>query len=213
MNVLTPPTDIAVRIAAIRGRIEALSTAPRPARLAELEAPLSAGSAAPPVSFENELERLQSELFTSSLLGLGEQASALPSAAKPLGYDTFNNGQIPDHALLPIDDSNHKLHPGAAVQFLAMTSAAQKDGVTIKVSSGYRTVEHQAQLVAELGLFSHGGKAAPPGHSNHGWGLSVDLDLDEATIGWMREHAADFGFENDVGREPWHWTFQDANPA
>lgn len=212
-DVLSPSTDIASRIAAIRGRIEALSNPPRPARLAELAAPLGAGKSAvaAPVSFETELERLQSEFVTASLVGIENFASVRETASKPLGYDTFSNGRVPDHALLPIDDAGHKLHPGAAVQFLAMTSAAAADGVTIEVSSGYRTVEHQAQLVEQLGLFSHGGKAAPAGHSNHGWGLSVDLDLDDSTRQWLQQHAAEYGFENDVGREPWHWTFQDAN--
>ena len=33
-----------------------------------------------------------------------------------------------------------------------------------------------------------------PGTSNHGWGLAVDLDLDERAQAWMRTNAERFGF-------------------
>jgi LAS superfamily LD-carboxypeptidase LdcB len=50
--------------------------------------------------------------------------------------------------------------------------------------------------------------AATPGTSNHGWGLSVDLDLDATAQAWMRQNGARYGFVEDVPREPWHWTFR-----
>ncbi|QGG97136.1 hypothetical protein GH723_14760 [Actinomarinicola tropica] len=62
----------------------------------------------------------------------------------------------------------------------------------------------------EKGLYSQGGLAATPGTSNHGWGLSVDLDLNPASEAWMKANAPRFGFVEDVPREPWHWTYRPA---
>lgn len=63
-------------------------------------------------------------------------------------------------------------------------------------------------LVRRKGLYSQGGLAASPGTSNHGWGLALDLRLDAKAQAWMRSNAKDFGFVEDVPREPWHWTFR-----
>ena len=62
-------------------------------------------------------------------------------------------------------------------------------------------------MARRKGLYVNGGLAATPGKSNHGWGLSLDLDLDRKAQEWMRTHAARFDFREDVPREPWHWTF------
>ena len=32
----------------------------------------------------------------------------------------------------------------------------------------------------ELGIYGQGGWAAVPGRSNHGWGMAVDVDMDDA---------------------------------
>ena len=52
--------------------------------------------------------------------------------------------------------------------------------------------------------------AATPGKSNHGWGLAVDLELDDRAQAWMRENAHNYGFVEDVAREPWHWGYRPA---
>ena len=49
--------------------------------------------------------------------------------------------------------------------------------------------------------------AAAPGTSEHGWGLAVDLGLDATSQAWMRQHAKEYGFVDNVPREPWHWQF------
>jgi D-alanyl-D-alanine carboxypeptidase len=38
--------------------------------------------------------------------------------------------------------------------------------------------------------------------------LSIDVDATPATLAWLRGYAAQYGFVEDVPREPWHWTFQ-----
>ena len=80
--------------------------------------------------------------------------------------------------------------------------------VTIK--SAYRDVEHQRQLweaaVAKYGSEEAARKwVAPPGKSNHGGGLAVDLSY--ATDGarkWVHENAARFGLNFPMAHENWH---------
>lgn len=120
----------------------------------------------------------------------------------------YGNGKIPAAALAEIGRGNHRLYAPAAQAFQAMEAAAAADGVTIGVTDSYRSYEEQVDLVRRKGLYSEGGLAARPGTSDHGWGLSLDLDLNSTAQAWMRANGARFGFVEDVPREPWHWTFQ-----
>lgn len=92
-----------------------------------------------------------------------------------------------------------------------MAQAAQQQGITLEVSDSYRTVDSQEHLAGSLGLYREGGLAAEPGTSTHGWGLSVDLEVDERTTAWLRANASRFGFAEDVAREPWHYTYRPAD--
>jgi LAS superfamily LD-carboxypeptidase LdcB len=66
-------------------------------------------------------------------------------------------------------------------------------------------------LAAAKGLYADGGLAAVPGTSNHGWGLAVDVDTDQAGAQqWMQANGHRFGFVEAVRREPWHWEFRPA---
>src|SRR5690606_28496791 len=105
---------------------------------------------------------------------------------------------------------DHRLHGPAAVAFQQLETAARVDGITVGVIASYRDLPTQHRLAAEKGLYANGGLAATPGTSNHGWGLSVDLDLDPWAQQWMRDNAWRFGFVEDVPREPWHWTYRPA---
>ena len=58
------------------------------------------------------------------------------------------------------------------------------------------------------GPYAQSGLAAQPATSQHGWGLAVDLDLDDRAQTWMRINAARFGLLEDTPREPWHWAFK-----
>jgi len=95
----------------------------------------------------------------------------------------------------------------AAQAYQQLRAAAARDGVTIKATDSYRPYEQQVDLAQRKGLYSQGGLAAKPGTSEHGWGLSLDLDLNTKALTWMRTHAKDYGFDENVPRESWHWTF------
>ena len=49
-------------------------------------------------------------------------------------------------------------------------------------------------------------RAASPGHSNHGEGISIDVHP-AAIQAWMKRNAGRFGWVNDVPSEPWHWSY------
>ncbi|WP_432483218.1 M15 family metallopeptidase [Kineococcus esterisolvens] len=125
----------------------------------------------------------------------------------PLELVKYGNGKVPAAALSSIGQGSHKLWAPAAQAYQQLRAAAARDGVTIKATDSYRSYEQQVELAQRKGLYSQGGLAARPGTSEHGWGLSLDLDLDTEALNWMRTHAEEHGFSENVPREPWHWTF------
>ncbi len=137
-------------------------------------------------------------------------STAMGPAGAPAELAAYGNGRIPETALAPIGQGQHRLWAPAASAFRTMAEAAARDGVTIRVSDSYRSFDEQAALAERKGLYSHGGLAAVPGTSNHGWGRALDLDTSGGTVEWLRANAARFGFHEDVAREPWHWTFRPA---
>ena len=113
---------------------------------------------------------------------------------------------------------NKTLQTEAADAFLAMQAAAAKEGVTIWMQSGYRSVSYQKKLYdnktqyyRDKGLSEAAAreKAAvivnPPGCSEHNCGLAADLNspehttldtgfADTAAFRWLCENAEQYGF-------------------
>lgn len=136
------------------------------------------------------------------------EGSAVNAKGIPFELVAYGNGQIPAEALSPIAGfDGHRLWAPAARSFERLVAAAAAEGVTIGVSDSYRPYAVQVATAAAKGLYSQGGLAAQPGTSDHGWGLALDLVLDATAQDWMRNHAAAFGFVEDVPREAWHWAF------
>lgn len=126
----------------------------------------------------------------------------------PAGLAGHQNGKVPESALTKVGSTGHRLWQPAAHQLDRLMSDAAAQGVTIGITDSYRTYETQVDLVRRKGLYSQGGLAATPGTSDHGWGLAVDLRLDDKAQAWMRANAARYGFAEDTPREPWHWAYQ-----
>lgn len=160
-----------------------------------------------PFSFDELLEARLGAATTPALqLAPGQYGSLQPPAA----LAAYGNGRVPADALTPIGDGPHRLHAPAAAAFEQLSAAARADGVTIGITDSYRSYDAQVRLAEEKGLYSQGGLAAQPGTSNHGWGLALDLDLDDRAQAWMRTNASRYGFVEDTPREPWHWTYRPA---
>lgn len=119
--------------------------------------------------------------------------------------------------------------PASAVEDLFRD--ARDDGISLAVTSGYRSFESQARLYSarhdQHGTEATDEFAARPGYSEHQTGLAVDvisIDNPECILGecfhetpefeWLEDHAHNFGFlirypeglEHITGFafEPWH---------
>ena len=85
-----------------------------------------------------------------------------------------------------------------------MINAAAADGVTLQVTSGFRTMEYQERLKRELGS-----TAARPGFSPHQAGYAVDFSTrGRGQYEWMVRNAYRYGFVRTVPRERWHWEYR-----
>lgn len=191
-------TAIQQRIAAIQSRIAELE--PRPRAVASTD-----GS-----SFGAVLASYQvSDLGTvGQAAGVVTGADAVNSDGVPLALVGYGNGRIPDSALSPIAGTSHELWAPAARSFEAMRAAAAADGVTIGITDSYRSYDAQVDVAARKGLYNQGGLAATPGTSMHGWGVALDLKLDDKGLAWMREHGKEYAFVESTPRESWHWEYQ-----
>lgn len=126
----------------------------------------------------------------------------------PVELAAYGNGKIPESALAEVGDTGHRLWAPAAESLERLRADAARDGVTIGITDSYRSYESQVDVAARKGLYSQGGLAAVPGTSDHGWGMAVDLDLDDRAQTWMRANGARYGFVEDTPREPWHWAYE-----
>lgn len=100
--------------------------------------------------------------------------------------------------------------------FYQMAQAAAKDGVTIKVVSGFRTMKEQEYLYACYinCNCNNCNLAAKPGYSNHQSGHALDLNTGGGgVLGWLNNHGKTYGFSRTVPSEDWHWEWWGGGPA
>lgn len=92
-----------------------------------------------------------------------------------------------------------------AMAFERMRAAAARDRITLRIVSGFRTMEHQQALYASY-LRGRGNLAARPGESNHQSGHALDLNTSSpGVLAWLNRNGARFGFRRTVPSENWHW--------
>ncbi len=127
------------------------------------------------------------------------------------------NGHLGESDLVPIsgawDDRPARLLPPAAAAWEEMRSAAAADGVDLRTIDTYRSWDAQA---AGHEKYLNGQKSAyvaPPGHSEHGVGLAVDV-TNGSLVGpgnreweWLRSNAGRYGWY-PISNESWHWEFR-----
>jgi zinc D-Ala-D-Ala carboxypeptidase len=124
----------------------------------------------------------------------------------------------------------------AAEAWRRLREAAAGDGVTLLPISGFRSVERQAELIAEhlqsgRTLADILRNVAAPGFSEHHSGRALDIGspehgaLDEdfartSAFRWLERHALRFDFRlsfpphnrHGIAYEPWHWCWSAAEP-
>lgn len=127
------------------------------------------------------------------------------------------NGRLAASELVPVSGGwqgrTARLLPPAAAAWESMRAAAAADGVQLYAIDTYRSWEsqdraHQAYLRGEKSA-----NVLPPGRSEHGNGLAVDL-TNGSLLGpgdrewqWMQAHGRRFGWY-PISNESWHWEFR-----
>ena len=132
------------------------------------------------------------------------------------------------------------LHWEAAEKFLAMQRDAAADGVSLRLLSGFRSIQVQKHLFFDVGSERNQSAeqrarvSAPPGFSEHSTGYALDIgdgrnggtnlsQSFEATpaFGWLAQNANRYHFSlsfpagnpQGVNYEPWHWRFEGSAEA
>ncbi|MFW5788322.1 MAG: M15 family metallopeptidase [Spirochaetota bacterium] len=128
---------------------------------------------------------------------------------------------------LALSRAGHRLTRDTAEALLEMNAAAERDGITLVVSSAYRSYAYQADLFArwvdELGLEEAERVSARPGTSQHQLGTTVDFGCicdefaSQPAGRWLAEHAWRYGFSlsypegyedlTGYSYEPWHFRY------
>lgn len=147
---------------------------------------------------------------------LPPEAGPLPVAMPPPSSGSAVTGYVKGSpSTFPVESvgNGQVLRSDAAQAFLAMKRDAQRAGIALTATSGFRTNEQQQKLydgyMQNLPGFN---MAAKPGYSNHQSGISVDIGgvggFNTPAYSWLKSNASRYGFVNDVRGEYWHWTFK-----
>ena len=195
---------VSQRIADIQSRMISMQT--QQAAVTQTRTTTTGTSSASGASFASQLQSAMTS--ASGNVASTDRAYKLNDKGIPVELAAYGNGRIPAEALTQVGDSGHKLWAPAAENLNRMIEDAKRDGVKIGITDSYRPYAEQVDLARRKGLYSQGGLAAKPGTSEHGWGMATDLDLNAKALNWMREHAKDYGFTENVPRESWHWAFR-----
>lgn len=138
--------------------------------------------------------------------GVGSAPDAGGNVAGGKKVTAYINGRAQQISVVPVGGGEY-MRADAAKNYKAMLAAAQRAGVNLSSTSGFRTMAEQQALYAKYGS----GRAATPGYSNHQNGISMDIGgvngYGTAAFNWLKNNAGKYGFKNDVAGEFWHWTY------
>ena len=95
------------------------------------------------------------------------------------------------------------MRPDVARAFDRLETAARADGVSLIITSAYRSNAEQAALFARR---PDPKWVAPPGRSLHRLGTELDLGPPSA-YRWLAANAPRFGFRQRYSWEPWHFGY------
>ena len=122
--------------------------------------------------------------------------------------------------MVTIPGTAYKALPAIASKFVAMRTAAAAAGITLNLSSGYRSEAKQVQIWEGKGCDTTPSnctrKAARPcskggNGSNHSQGTAVDISMPNNTTNsiftWLKANGGTYGFYNNLGApDPFHWS-------
>jgi D-alanyl-D-alanine carboxypeptidase len=165
----------------------------------EAKASIRAKIDAEPEAFRSLLSEAQAERSADPmLLRRVDKARALPKGYAPSDLTRL------DGTGLSVSRPGHRLRAPAYRALKAMDQAARSSGITLLVSSTYRSYEYQVEVwnrtVAAEGEAEAEASVAPPGKSQHQLGTAVDFgSITDAFAGtkagrWLAANAVRFGF-------------------
>jgi D-alanyl-D-alanine dipeptidase len=116
-------------------------------------------------------------------------------------------GAIPHSLIRPSELDKQLMN-----RFKAAQAAAKKDGQTIYIASGFRSLARQkvlfAQAVRKYGSAAEASKwVAPPLLSHHPWGVAIDVNYPNEPVGagWLEVNGSKFGLCRIFENEWWHF--------
>lgn len=173
---------------------------------------------------------VESENGDEAIDGRGDSSRLIFRKIKlPSVLNNQKNGEVTSALLCTVRQGS--LLVPVAKKWNEMRRAALRDGVlltTVSSRSTYRSFEQQAKIFSaryqvgekdEVGavawndrywvLKSGMARAAVPGTSNHGWGVSVDVQMlrNDGVKEWLLNHAVRFGFCWEYASKPWRLTY------
>ena len=105
-----------------------------------------------------------------------------------------------------------KLNDTLEWRFKAAQVAAKQDGVSLSITSGYRTLSRQKylfnQAIKKYGSFEAAAKwVAPPNISHHPMGLAIDVNYPKgpSAAKWLEINGYKFGLCRTFKNEWWHF--------
>ncbi len=147
---------------------------------------------------------------------LGSQLPPSPSSTAAVRIDTFGSEHRGAPDVVPTRRRSLSSIRGASNLDRALVRAlrqaatdAADDGVELYVTSGWRSPEHQQQLLQEA-ISKYGSEeeaarwVATTETSPHVSGDAVDIGPSAATA-WLSEHGAKYGLCQIYSNEPWHY--------
>ncbi len=156
-----------------------------------------------------------------NLLRRADKRKSLPADYEPADLLWLDSME------LSLSRTGHRLRKPVADALLRMSKAATGEGVSLLVSSTYRSYEYQKNLfarnVAEMGEKEASRVSAAPGTSQHQLGTAIDFGsitdaFAETMAGrWLERNAGRFGFSLSYPKgkeeltgyvwESWHYRF------
>ena len=201
--------------------LDVFASMPHPAAYTEEVESIKVAIDADKLGFYNEIEAVLAA-DTDGLLFLIDRTHTVPQDFEPADLM-----ELVKNDSYPLNKAGMKLRVPVEAAVRTMADAAKAEGITLLVSSAFRTYEYQAMLyernVKQLGQEAADRESAPPGTSQHHLGTAIDFgsitdDYAETKPGkWLTAHAAEYGFSLSFpeGYEPvtgyrwecWHYRY------
>ncbi|MEU6580331.1 D-alanyl-D-alanine carboxypeptidase family protein [Nocardia sp. NPDC046763] len=137
--------------------------------------------------------------------GAGMLGGALPSAHAEPAHPAVTSGPI----ATPVASETDGLDPRLATAYNAAATEAHNAGVSLWITSGYRTPAEQEALW-EGGLQTYGSPEAarrwvlPPNESTHVTGEAIDVGPREGAQ-WLEDNGSHWGLCRMYDNEWWHY--------